>query len=110
MNIVIVGAGIMVITFATWAKELNPALKITILERLSGPGKGNSSVFNNAGTGHEANCELNYTPVDEDLIEIEKALEIHAQFNVAKQFWPTSPTKALSKILPVLFTQPNIAP
>lgn len=87
MNLVIVGAGIMGITFATLAKELNPALKITILERLSGPAKSNSSVFNNAGTGHEANCELNYTPVDEDVIEVEKALNIHAQFNVAKQFW-----------------------
>ena len=83
MNVVIVGAGIMGITFATLAKELNPKLKITIIERLSGPAKSNSSVFNNAGTGHEANCELNYTPVDEDIIEVEKALAIHAQFNIA---------------------------
>ncbi len=87
MNVVIVGAGIMGITFATLAKELNPQLKITIIERLSGPAKSNSSVFNNAGTGHEANCELNYTPVDEDIIEVEKALAIHGQFNIAKQFW-----------------------
>ncbi|KZY28141.1 malate:quinone oxidoreductase [Oleiphilus sp. HI0081] len=87
MNVVIVGAGIMGITFATLAKELNPKLKITIIERLSGPAKSNSSVFNNAGTGHEANCELNYTPVDEDIIEVEKALAIHGQFNIAKQFW-----------------------
>jgi malate dehydrogenase (quinone) len=87
MNVVIVGAGIMGITFATLAKELNPALKITIIERLSGPAKSNSSVFNNAGTGHEANCELNYTPVDEEVIEVEKAIHIHAQFNIAKQFW-----------------------
>jgi malate dehydrogenase (quinone) len=87
MNVVIVGAGIMGITFATLAKELNPALKIIVIERLSGPAKSNSSVFNNAGTGHEANCELNYTPVDEDVIEVEKAVGIHAQFNIAKQFW-----------------------
>jgi malate dehydrogenase (quinone) len=87
MNVVIVGAGIMGITFATLAKELDPKLKITIIERLSGPAKSNSSVFNNAGTGHEANCELNYTPVDEDIIEVEKALAIHGQFNIAKQFW-----------------------
>ena len=44
-------------------------------------------LFNNAGTGHEANCELNYTPVDEEVISVEKALKLHAQFNVAKQFW-----------------------
>lgn len=87
MNLVIIGAGIMGTTFATLAKELNPDLDITILERLDGPGEGNSSAFWNAGTGHEANCELNYTPVDEEVISVEKALKIHAQFNVAKQFW-----------------------
>jgi len=87
MNVVIVGAGIMGITFATLAKEIAPDLNITIIERLSGPAKSNSSVFNNAGTGHEANCELNYTPVDEEEIDVESALHIHSQFNIAKQFW-----------------------
>ncbi|KAA1173986.1 malate:quinone oxidoreductase [Marinobacter salinexigens] len=87
MNVIIIGAGIMGTTFATLAKELAPGLDVTILERLQGPGEGNSWVFNNAGTGHEANCELNYTPVDEEVIAVEKALKIHAQFNIAKQFW-----------------------
>ncbi|MBJ7277820.1 malate:quinone oxidoreductase [Marinobacter salarius] len=87
MDVMIIGAGIMGTTFATLAKELAPELNITILERLEGAGEGNSWVFNNAGTGHEANCELNYTPVDEEVISVEKALKIHAQFNVAKQFW-----------------------
>ncbi|SHK67278.1 malate dehydrogenase (quinone) [Marinobacter antarcticus] len=87
MNVVIIGAGIMGTTFATLAKTLAPELDITILERLDGPGAGNSSPFWNAGTGHEANCELNYTPVDAEVISVEKALKIHAQFNVAKQFW-----------------------
>lgn len=87
MNVIIIGAGIMGTTFATLAKELAPELDITILERLDGSGAGNSWAFNNAGTGHEANCELNYTPVDEEVISVEKALKIHAQYNVAKQFW-----------------------
>lgn len=87
MNVVIIGAGIMGTTFATLAKELAPELDITILERLDKAGAGNSWAFNNAGTGHEANCELNYTPVDGEVISVEKALKIHAQFNVAKQFW-----------------------
>jgi malate dehydrogenase (quinone) len=87
MNVVIIGAGIMGTTFATLAKEMAPDLDITILERLDSAGAGNSSPFWNAGTGHEANCELNYTPVDEEVISVEKALKIHAQFNVAKQFW-----------------------
>ena len=87
MNVVIIGAGIMGTTFATLAKEMDPDLDITILERLDRAGAGNSWAFYNAGTGHEANCELNYTPVDEEVISVEKALKIHAQFNVAKQFW-----------------------
>lgn len=87
MKVIVIGAGIMGTTFAVLAKELAPELDVTILERLEGPGAGNSWVFNNAGTGHEANCELNYTPVDEEVISVEKALKIHAQFNVAKQFW-----------------------
>ncbi len=87
MRLVIVGAGIMGVTLATLARELDPNLDITLIERLSGPAMSNSSVFNNAGTGHEANCELNYTPVDEEEIAVDKALQIHAQFNVAKQFW-----------------------
>jgi malate dehydrogenase (quinone) len=36
----------------------------------------NSGVFNSAGTGHEANCKLNYTPVDEEETEVEEALHI----------------------------------
>lgn len=97
MNVFIIGAGIMGTTFATLAKELAPQLDITILERLDGPGAGNSWVFNNAGTGHEANCELNYTPVDEEVISVEKALKIHAQFNVAKQFWASLVEKGAIK-------------
>jgi malate dehydrogenase (quinone) len=87
MDVVIIGAGIMGVTFANIAKTMDPNLNITIIERLDQAAGSNSSVFNNAGTGHEANCELNYTPVDEEVISVEKALTIHAQFNVAKQYW-----------------------
>ncbi|WP_295717436.1 malate:quinone oxidoreductase [uncultured Halovibrio sp.] len=87
MNVIVIGAGIMGTTFAALAKEMAPELDITILERTDSVGAGNSSAFNNAGTGHEANCELNYTPVDEEVISVDKALKIHAQFNVAKQYW-----------------------
>lgn len=97
MNVVIVGAGIMGTTFAVLAKEMAPELDITILERLDQAGAGNSSAFWNAGTGHEANCELNYTPVDEEVISVEKALKIHAQFNVAKQFWAYLVEKGVMK-------------
>lgn len=87
MKVVIIGAGIMGITFATLARELSSKFEITVIERLSGPAKSNTDVFNNAGTGHEANCELNYTPTEKGKVDISKALTIHAQFNIAKQFW-----------------------
>lgn len=87
MDVVIIGAGIMSVTFANIAKTMDPNLNITIIERLDQAAGSNTSVFNNAGTGHEANCELNYTPVDEEVISVDKALTIHAQFNVAKQYW-----------------------
>ena len=97
MDVVIIGAGIMGTTFATLAKTMGPDLDITILERLDHAGAGNTSAFWNAGTGHEANCELNYTPVDEEVISVEKALKIHAQFNVAKQFWAYLVNKGVMK-------------
>ena len=87
MKVVVIGAGIMGTTFAALAKEMVPDMEITVLERLDSVGAGNSAGFNNAGTGHEGNCELNYTPVDEEVMSVEKALKIHAQFNVAKQYW-----------------------
>src|SRR5699024_2371176 len=47
-----------------------------------------SDVMNNAGTGHEALCELNYTPEEADgTINASKALEIYNQFQVSKQLW-----------------------
>jgi hypothetical protein len=97
-------------TCATLAKELAPELNITILERLESAGEGNSWVFNNAGTGHEANCELNYTPVDEEVISVEKALKIHAQFNVAKQFWAHLIKKARSRTPRRSSIRPSTAP
>ncbi len=106
MNLIIVGGGIMGVTFATLVKEVAPQWQVTILERLDAVAAGNSHVFNNAGTGHEANCELNYTPVDEEVITVEKALKIHAQFNVAKQFWAYLVKKGVIKD-PGSFIQPT---
>jgi len=87
-NIVLIGAGIMSATLATLIHKLEPNWQITILERASVPGAESSNVMNNAGTGHEALCELNYTPEDaEGTINISKAIEIYDQFQVSKQFW-----------------------
>ena len=63
---VLVGAGIMSSTLAVMLHELDPDLKILIVERLEAPGLESSAAANNAGTGHAANCELNYTPLQRD--------------------------------------------
>lgn len=70
------------------AKMLNPDMDILILERLDKVAKESSYSWNNAGTGHAALCELNYTPEQENgTINIDKAVEICTQFEISKQFW-----------------------
>ncbi len=61
-DIVLVGAGIMSATLAVFLKELEPSLRIEIFETLEGAALESSDAWNNAGTGHAALCELNYTP------------------------------------------------
>ena len=63
---VLVGAGIMGATLAALLHELDPAMRLLMLERLDGPALESSAAANNAGTGHAANCELNYTPQQPD--------------------------------------------
>ena len=59
---VLVGAGIMSSTLALLISEVLPDIKVLIIEKLNNPGCESTGAFNNAGTGHAANCELNYTP------------------------------------------------
>ena len=87
-NIVLIGAGIMSATLGVMLKKLMPDAKIDIFERLDTVGAESSDAWNNAGTGHSAFCELNYTPFDEDgEVDISKALRISEQFEISKQFW-----------------------
>ena len=65
-DVVLVGAGIMSTTLAVFLKELQPHLRIEIIERRPGEAQESSAAWNNAGTGHAANCELNYTPMRKD--------------------------------------------
>ena len=47
-----------------------------------------SNAWNNAGTGHAALCELNYTPEDSSgKIDISKALTVNTEFDLSRQFW-----------------------
>src|SRR4029077_16652548 len=77
-DVVLIGAGIMSATLAIILKELDPKLKIEIHEVLGSGAQESSNAWNNAGTGHAALCELNYTPQRADgSIDISKALEVN---------------------------------
>ena len=87
-NITLIGAGIMSATLGTILKQLDPELNIQIFERLDSAAAESSDAWNNAGTGHSAFCELNYTPQKPDKsINPDKAIQIAEQFEVSKQFW-----------------------
>ncbi len=85
---VLVGAGIMSSTLALLLAEVFPDIRILLIEQLANPGEESSGAFNNAGTGHAANCELNYTPENKDgIIDIEKAILINNSFEKSLELW-----------------------
>ncbi|NLR56525.1 malate:quinone oxidoreductase [Chitinophaga polysaccharea] len=87
-DVVLIGAGIMSATLGMLLKELEPGLTIAIFERLDVAAAESSDAWNNAGTGHSAFCELNYTPQKQDgSVDIKKAVNIAEQFEVSRQFW-----------------------
>lgn len=87
-DIVLIGAGIMSATLGVLLKELQPDLTIEIFERLDEAAAESSDAWNNAGTGHSAFCELNYTPQRADgTIDCSKAVKIAESFEVSRQFW-----------------------
>ncbi|MEK5639900.1 malate:quinone oxidoreductase [Paenibacillus rhizosphaerae] len=87
-DVILIGAGIMSATLGTLLKELVPNWKITVFEKLASPGEESSNEWNNAGTGHAALCELNYTSEKPDgSIDISKAISVNEQFQVSMQFW-----------------------
>ncbi|AEH49358.1 malate:quinone oxidoreductase [Parageobacillus thermoglucosidasius C56-YS93] len=87
-DVILIGAGIMSATLGTLLKELAPEWEIKVFEQLDKPGEESSNEWNNAGTGHSALCELNYTPEKPDgSIDISKAIKINEQFQISRQFW-----------------------
>lgn len=89
-DVILIGAGIMSATLGTFLKKLEPEWKIKIFERMDRVTAESSEAWNNAGTGHSAFCELNYTPEQEDgTINIDKAIKIAASFETSKEFWST---------------------
>ncbi len=87
-DVILIGAGIMSATLGAMLKEIQPDLSIQIFERLDVAATESSDAWNNAGTGHSAFCELNYTPEMEDgSIDCSKAIKIAESFDVSRQFW-----------------------
>src|ERR1051326_2264627 len=87
-DVVLIGAGIMSATLGMMLKELEPQLSIEIFERLDVAAAESSDAWNNAGTGHSAFCELNYTPqLADGSVDTSKAVKIAESFEVSKQFW-----------------------
>ncbi len=88
VDVLLVGAGAMSSTLAMILKQLDPNLKVCVVERLKSVAKESTDGWNNAGTGHAAYCELNYTPEnDSGDVDISKALSINASFELSLQFW-----------------------
>ena len=99
---ILVGAGIMSSTLAVLLHELEPDLRLLVVERLSSAGLESSCAKNNAGTGHAANCELNYTPINNyGSLNTGKAFEINKSFEQSLEFWASLAEKG--KLIPKTF-------
>ncbi len=95
-DVVLIGGGIMSATLGTFLKQLEPGWSISLFERLDEPGLESSDPWNNAGTGHAALCELNYSPAAKDgSVDPGKALKINEQFQLSRQFWSHLVEKSL---------------
>jgi len=87
-DVILIGAGVMSATLGVFLKELAPEWEIKLFEQLGSSGEESSNEWNNAGTGHSALCELNYTVEKPDgSMDISKAIDINEQFQLSRQFW-----------------------
>lgn len=85
---ILIGGGVASATLAALLSELEPSWSLHVIEKLDAVGLESSQGWNNAGTGHSALCELNYTPQDVDgSVSPAKAISINEQFQVSRQFW-----------------------
>ncbi|WP_036303305.1 malate dehydrogenase (quinone) [Methylotenera sp. L2L1] len=88
VDVLLVGGGVMSATLATLLNELDPLMRMMMVERLPSIATESTDAWNNAGTGHAGYCELNYTPTDDaGNISINRALAINASFEVSLQLW-----------------------
>jgi malate dehydrogenase (quinone) len=87
VDVLLIGGGIMSATLGIWLNALQPDWSMEMVERLDQVALESSNGWNNAGTGHSALAELNYTPEKKNgQVEIAKAVEINEAFQVTRQF------------------------
>ena len=87
-DVVLVGGGIMSATLAELLQIVAPDWSVAVFESGSAVAGESSGPWNNAGTGHAALCELNYTPAGPDgRVDPTKAVTINEQFQISRQFW-----------------------
>ncbi len=87
-DVVLIGAGIMSATLGALLRQLQPDWSVSLFERLDAAAAESSDPWNNAGTGHSALCELNYSPQNPDgSVDVSKAIDINERFQVSRQFW-----------------------
>ncbi|MYN27431.1 malate dehydrogenase (quinone) [Duganella levis] len=88
VDVLLIGGGIMSATLGTYLTELEPKWTFEVFERLDKVAEESSNGWNNAGTGHSALCELNYTPMDDKgVVHITQAIGINENFQISRQFW-----------------------
>ena len=98
-DVVLIGGGIMSVHLGVMLKRLDPRLTIEVYEAATEPARESSDGWNNAGTGHAGLCELNYTPppaVPGEPVDVTKAVEIFARFELSRQFWSYAVTHGLA--------------
>lgn len=87
VDVVLIGGGIMSATLGVVLSQLEPNWTMEMVERLDQVAMESSNGWNNAGTGHSALAELNYSPMDtKGNVHIEKAIEINSAFQITRQF------------------------
>lgn len=87
VDVLLIGGGIMSSTLGVLLSQLEPTWTIEMIERLDDVAMESSNGWNNAGTGHSALAELNYTPEDaKGNVQIARAIGINEQFQITRQF------------------------
>ncbi len=87
-DVFLIGGGLMNATLGSMLMELDPSLSMIMAERMDEVVQESSHAWNNAGTGHAAYCELNYTPpLPDGDVDIQRVFGINARYEVNLQFW-----------------------